>query len=142
MTTNGQDLSDYLLSRDRVRREVRPHAKYAQADLVAYALNVGDSIELEEPVSLTNACSSKDKTSRFRAMQEEMDSLSKNNNWTLVKRLTDQKVIGYKRIYKRKPRIPSVELAHLKARVVAKGIPRLRGLITMRFSLLWSNTPQ
>ena len=50
-----------------------------------------------------------------------MTSLLKNKTWTLVKRPTDQKVIGYKWIYKKKPSIPSVEAARFKARVVAKG---------------------
>ena len=33
------ELDDYVLSRDRVRREIKPPARYAHADVIAYALN-------------------------------------------------------------------------------------------------------
>ena len=68
-----------MLARDRVRREIRPPPKYAHADVIAYTLNIGDSIELDEPVSFEEACNSKNKADWFKAMQEEMDSLRKNN---------------------------------------------------------------
>ena len=57
-----------------------------------------------------------------------MDPLRKNNIWILVKRLMDQKVIGCRWIYKRKPGIPGVEAARFKARVVAKGYSQVEGI--------------
>ena len=51
MPFEDHDLRDYELSRDRVRREVRPPTRYAHANIIAYALNIGDSIELDEPIS-------------------------------------------------------------------------------------------
>lgn len=49
-----------MLARDRARREIIPPVIYAQADIIAYALNIGDSIELEEPASYQATCNSKD----------------------------------------------------------------------------------
>ena len=59
-----------MLARDKVRREIRPSFKYAHADIIAYALNIGDTIELEEPVTFAEATRSKDKANWFKAMQE------------------------------------------------------------------------
>ena len=53
---------------------------------------------------------------------------SKKQTWTLVTRPKDQRVIGYKWIYKRKSRIPGVEAARFKAQVVAKGYFQLEGV--------------
>ena len=64
----------------------------------------------------------------MKAMREEMNSLQKNDNWTLVERPTDQKVIGCKWIYKLKPGIPGVEATKYKARVVAKGYSQAEGI--------------
>ena len=61
-------------------------------------------------------------------MQEEMDSLLKNKTWTLVERPKDQRVIGCKWIYKRKPGIPGMEPTRFKAQVVTKGYSQLKGI--------------
>ena len=58
---DNSDLCDYLLSKDRIRREIKPPERYAHADCIAYALNIGDSIELEEPVSYQDVCVSNDR---------------------------------------------------------------------------------
>ena len=55
----GQNLRHYMLARDRVRREIRPPPKYAHANVIAYALTIGDSIEISELVSFQEACNSK-----------------------------------------------------------------------------------
>ena len=39
------DLKDYILARDRVRRQIKPPSKYEDADLVAYALASAEDIE-------------------------------------------------------------------------------------------------
>ena len=115
----GQNLRHYMLAKDRVRREIKPPPKYTHVDVIAYALTIGDSIEMSEHVSFQEACNSKQKDKWFKAMKEEMTSL--NNTWTLVRRPTDQKVIGCRWIYKKKPDIPGLETIRFKARVVAKG---------------------
>ena len=45
-----------MLTRDKIRREIRPPSKYAHADIIAYALNIGDSIELNKPTTYNEAC--------------------------------------------------------------------------------------
>jgi len=46
----AEDLSDYLLARDRNRRVITQPARYAQADFIAFALNTSELIE-DEPGS-------------------------------------------------------------------------------------------
>ncbi|KAK3034900.1 hypothetical protein RJ639_033263 [Escallonia herrerae] len=41
----------YNIARNRLRREIRPPKKYGYADMVAYALSVAESIEVEKPVT-------------------------------------------------------------------------------------------
>ena len=117
-----------MLARDRVRREIRPPSKYAHTDIIAYALNIGDTIELDEPVTFTEVSKSKDKANWLKAIKEEMDSLLKNKTRTIVKRPQDQRVISCKWIYKRKPGIPGVEATRFKAWVIAKGYSQLEGI--------------
>ena len=50
-TEYNSNLSYYLLYRDGIRREIKPLERYAHADIIAYALNIVDSIKLEELVS-------------------------------------------------------------------------------------------
>ena len=57
-----------------------------------------------------------------------MDSFHKNKTWILVKRPSDKKVIGFKWIFKRKPRILRVEPTRYKARVVAKVYSQIEGI--------------
>jgi hypothetical protein len=54
-------------------------------------------------------------------MNEEIESLHKNQAWELVKLLKGTKIVGCKWIFKKKEGIPSVEDARFKARLVAKG---------------------
>ena len=72
---DDQQLRDYVLARDRVRRQTRPPSRYAHAEVIAFALNIGDSLELEEPLTYKEACSSKNMSSWMKAMREEMNSL-------------------------------------------------------------------
>lgn len=125
---DDQNLRDYVLSRDRVRRDIIPPLRYAYADFIAYALNIGDSIELDEPSSFDEEYSSKDSVQWIKAIKEERESLHKNKTWILVKRPVDQKGIGCRWIYKREAGIPGVEPARFKARVVAKGYSQREGI--------------
>lgn len=61
-------------------------------------------------------------------MNEEVNSLEKNNTWKLVPTPKNQRVIGSKWIFKRKDGIPGVEKPRYKARIVAKGYSQVEGL--------------
>ncbi|CAM8981809.1 unnamed protein product [Rhodiola kirilowii] len=61
-------------------------------------------------------------------MNEEIDSLAKNETWDLVDGPKGQKLVGSKWIFKRKEGIPGVEKPRLKARLVAKGFTQQEGV--------------
>lgn len=51
-TTQGDDLSDYQLARDRTRRvNRRPPSRYAEADIISYVLCTAKKLECSEPAS-------------------------------------------------------------------------------------------
>ena len=64
--------------------------------MVAFALSVVDDIEGEEPSSYREAVTSKESSKWQLAMQEEIESLQKNNTWKLVKVPLGQKIVGCK----------------------------------------------
>ncbi len=61
-------------------------------------------------------------------MNEEMQSLSKNETWELVPLPKGVKPVGCKWVYKKKEGIPGVEPARFKARLVAKGFSQKEGI--------------
>ncbi|KAG8497502.1 hypothetical protein CXB51_008962 [Gossypium anomalum] len=76
----------YSIAKNRTRREIKPPKKYAEADLVAYALNVVEDIDAnQEPSNYSKPISYEDSEKWMFAMQEEMESLHKNKTWDLVK---------------------------------------------------------
>ncbi|KAG8499626.1 hypothetical protein CXB51_006086 [Gossypium anomalum] len=76
----------YSIAKNRTKREIKPPKKYAEADLVAYALNVAEDVDAnQEPSNYSEAISCEDSEKWMFAMQEEMESLHKNKTWDLVK---------------------------------------------------------
>ena len=61
-------------------------------------------------------------------MQEEIESLHKNETWDLVKLLDGKRAITCKWIFKRKDSIPGVENARYKARFVVRGFDQQEGI--------------
>ena len=55
------------------------------------------------------------------AMEEEMQSLHKNQTWELVELPKGNRAIGCKWLYKKKEAISETEGENFKARLVAKG---------------------
>lgn len=96
------NLAHYNVARDRQRRQIRPPAGYAQADVTSFALNIAEVIHEIEPRSYKEVLKSNQKQKWIKAMNEEMDSLNKNQTWDLVPRPKSQKVIGCRWIYKKK----------------------------------------
>ncbi|KAG8478499.1 hypothetical protein CXB51_028393 [Gossypium anomalum] len=111
------------------RREIKPPKKYAEADLVSYALNVAEDIDAnQEPSNYSEAVSCEDSEKWMFAMQEEMESLHKNRTWDLVKLPKGEKAVRCKWVFKKKEGTPGVEEPRYKARLVAKSysqIPRV-----------------
>ncbi|KAF3622230.1 hypothetical protein FXO37_32427 [Capsicum annuum] len=101
-------MPQYSITKDSLRRDIRPPQKYAEVDLVAYVLNVAEGIDSsEEPSSYSEA--------------EKMQSLYKNGIWDLVRLPKDKKVVRCKWIFKMKEGTSGVKYARYKARLVAKG---------------------
>ena len=82
------------MARDRSRRQIKIPARFAQADLTAYAFSIAESIDKEEPRTFQEAYASKDKARWLKAMKEEMSSLHRNNTLKLVEKPPGKKIIG------------------------------------------------
>ena len=119
----------YSIAKNRTRREIKPPKKYAEADLVAYALNVAEDIDAnQEPSNYSEAVSCEDSEKWMFAMQEEMESLHKNRTWDLVKLPKGKKVVRCKWVFKKKEGTLGVEEPRYKARLVAKGYSQIPGV--------------
>ena len=132
-TTNNteegvEDLSNYQLARDRIRRQIVKPARFTEESEVAFALSVSEEIDCEEPRSYDEAMRSKDAKKWNTGMDDEMCSLDKNKTWNLVDLPKGKKAIGCKWIYKYKPGIPGVEDPRYKSRLVAKGYSQKEGI--------------
>ncbi|KAL0308921.1 UNVERIFIED_CONTAM: Retrovirus-related Pol polyprotein from transposon TNT 1-94 [Sesamum radiatum] len=116
--TNSDGLNDYLLARDRNRRELRIPARYNDFHI---ALN----IEPNEPSSVEEALKSENSKNWLSAMAEEMKSLKDNNTWVLVPKPKSCSVVDCKWIFKIKEEDTS---KRFKARLVAKGFTQKEGI--------------
>ncbi|KAF3643364.1 hypothetical protein FXO38_20633 [Capsicum annuum] len=75
----------------------------------------------EDPSSYSEAVSFDDSYRWIIAMQEEMESLHKNDTWDLVRLPKDKKVVRCKWVFKKKEGTSGVEDSRYKARLVPKG---------------------
>ncbi|KAL0366969.1 UNVERIFIED_CONTAM: Retrovirus-related Pol polyprotein from transposon TNT 1-94 [Sesamum radiatum] len=110
--------NDYQLARDRVRRETRIPSRFRDFDL---ALNTEDL----EPLTYEEALGSKNSEQWKQAMNEEIESLRKNNTWVLVPKPKNASVIDCKWLFKIKQ---ENETTRYKATLVAKGFTQKEGV--------------
>lgn len=96
--------------------------------VVAFALLCAQDVDIEEPKTVAEAMRSKYWKYWKLAMQEEIDSLIKNNTWLVVDKPGKKKIVGCKWIFKYKQGIPGVEPPRFKARLVAKGFTQIEGI--------------
>jgi len=120
--------SNYLLATDRERRTITAPRRYGYADMVCYALNAAEDVQDSEPRNFKEAFESKESKYFLKAVNEEMDSLEKNQTWKLVKLPKHQRVVGCKLIFKKKEGIPGVEGSRYKERLVSKGFTHVEGI--------------
>lgn len=128
----------YKLARDREKRQIRPPKRYAEADMVFYALSIAEQVEHAEPTSYKEAMKNKDIDKWEMAMKEELDSLLKNNTWELVNKPQGQRILGCKWIYKLKKDTTAENKVKFKARLVAKGYSQIDGVDFMDFNEIYS----
>src|SRR3954469_9806611 len=116
----------YSITTGRERRQIRPPTRYV--NMVAYALTVAESLDLQEPSSYREAISGSDADQWIGAMDEEIESLRKNQTWQLVSLPEGQKVVNCKWVFKKKKGIAGVKAPRYKARLVAKGFTQRQGI--------------
>jgi len=69
------DLQNYKLARDREKRVINPPIMFGYADMVAFALNVAEEIETDEPRNYVEVIKSNQSQNWITAMYEEICSL-------------------------------------------------------------------
>ncbi|RVW69880.1 Retrovirus-related Pol polyprotein from transposon TNT 1-94 [Vitis vinifera] len=74
-----------------------------------------------EPKTYQEAINSNETDQWVKVVQEEMDSLRKNETWELVTKPKDRKLVGSKWVFKRKQGTLGDDAPRYKARLVAKG---------------------
>lgn len=94
---DAQDEQQYIIATGRQMRNIRPPQRYnSYAEMVSYALSVVETIECQEPFNYHEAITSSDSTQWLIAMNEEIESLHKNQTWELVKPPMKKKIVSCK----------------------------------------------
>ncbi|KAL0302634.1 UNVERIFIED_CONTAM: Retrovirus-related Pol polyprotein from transposon TNT 1-94 [Sesamum angustifolium] len=112
-------MNQYLLARDRERREPRIPAKLRDYQL---ALN---NENFEEPTTYHEALKTPESKNWLIAKKEEIKSLYDNKTRTLVPKPKDVSIVDCKWIFKIKQENNS---SRFKARLVAKGLTQIEGV--------------
>ncbi|KAL5850870.1 hypothetical protein ACOSQ4_008883 [Xanthoceras sorbifolium] len=109
-----------------LRKSQRERHKPAQFnDMVAHAsIIVNDEI----PTTYQEAVQSSEEEKWRNAMNEEMQSLHKNQTWKLASLPKGKKAIGCKWVYAKKEGFPDKKSIRCKARLVAKGYAQMEGI--------------
>lgn len=132
-----RSLDDYLLARDRPRRQTAPPVRLGDYEcefVVAYDEEFSILMCLiaedgsSEPGSFQEAMKHADRDKWLEAAKEEMMSLIKNKTWKLIDRPVGKKTIECRWLFKKKPGILGVEDPRHKARLVAKGYSQKEGV--------------
>ena len=108
----------------RDKHTIKPPTKYGFEDLVSYALMTSSG----DPINFQEAIHSQEKGSWMGAMEEEMQSLHKNQTWELVEIPKGKRAIGCKWAYKKKEVVSENEGEKFKAHLVVKGYPQKHGV--------------
>ena len=93
--------------------------------MVAYALPIVDD---DVHSTYREAVSNPESIQWKKAMNEEMQSLQKNETWELVTLPQEKKAIGCKWVYAKKERFPRKNEIRYKARLVANGYAQKEGM--------------
>ena len=125
---NDEVIPERVIARDKPKRRIKLPSRFNDYDMMYYALTAAEEVEYHEPSSYKEAMRSPEKDKWLKAMQEEIDSLYKNQTWILVLRPKNQKTIGCKWIFKKKIEAFNSNKVRFKARLVAKGFPQKEGI--------------
>ena len=97
------------------------------SDFQVYLQEADMLAEDNDPLNFKQAQESKESSEWFKAMEDEIESMSKNKVWELVKPVEKQKAIGCKWVFKTK-RDANGNIERHKARLVAKGFTQKEGI--------------
>ncbi|KAE8730408.1 BTB/POZ domain-containing protein NPY2 [Hibiscus syriacus] len=112
-----------LIALRKGKRTIRQPARYA--DMVSFA----SPIAIDDVPATFNEAVQSSKHKKWRiAMNEEMQSLQKNQTWKLASLLKGKKAIGCKWVYAKKDGFPDNNNICYKARLVAKGYAQTEGV--------------
>lgn len=79
----SQQQQQYNIAIGRERRQIRLPQRFVDANFVAYALSLVETVEYHEPSNYREAVSSENLVQQSIAMSEEIKSLHKNQTWWL-----------------------------------------------------------
>ncbi|CAM8998933.1 unnamed protein product [Rhodiola kirilowii] len=126
------DLSNYVLARDRAPRIRFPPKRYANvaefANIAEYAINVAEKVKFVVPETYDEAMKSKDSDKWKLAMSEKIESMFNNGTWELVPKAPGAKIIGSKWVFRIKEPNSPTESPRFKARLCAKGFTQREGI--------------
>ncbi|KAL5551728.1 hypothetical protein UlMin_001904 [Ulmus minor] len=109
-------------------RQIRPPLRYGFADVIVASLYLEGGIINYERETYSDAIRCKDSSRWKLAIEEEMQTLRKNNTWEFVTKPEKHEVVDCKWIYKIKEgNTPGDKVRH-KARLVAKGFTQREGI--------------
>lgn len=111
----------------RLRSEAESSANFSMCKNVFYSHDIALLAWTEEPNTYIEAIKSENKTEWIMAMNNEYESLVKNNTWVLVNRPENQQIIDNKWVFKIKEK-PNGQIERFKARLVARGFTQTHGV--------------
>ncbi|GKA09246.1 50S ribosomal protein L4 [Tanacetum coccineum] len=109
-----------VMSRDAVNKISKGHKRNAKSYFSTF--NVDD-----DPKTFSEAMSSRDAPLWKEAINDEMDSILKNQTWELAELPMGMRPIGSKWVFKKKLNLDGL-ISAFKARLVAKGYMQKRGI--------------
>ena len=107
---NNAENDAYLLARDRTRRVPRIPSRFNDFDMLSCAFSVFDKLDGNKSRTFNEAIKSKNSKEWLEAMQDEMNSLYKNNIWSLVQKPSNCSLVDCNWIYKVKSESENVNL--------------------------------
>ena len=96
--------------------------------MTTFALSIVEEIVDMEPKMYQEDINSNEADQLVKTIQEEMDSLRKNETWELVAKPKNRKLVGSKWVFTRKQGTLGEEALRYKARLLAKGFSQKEGV--------------
>ena len=108
-------------------RQIKVVERYG-FDIMSYALQVAIEIDSFKPTTYQEVISCSETKQWAMAINEDMESLQKNQTWDLVDLPEGRQVVGCKWIFKKKSGSSTKEVICYKACLVAKGYSQKEGM--------------